>query len=112
VKSRTLTIHKLVQKEIRSEFVNTNLFVYDPQYLLLRWDETVFGTAAANGPIVRPNLIREGIWSSGEIMTGEDRRTQRNFCPSSTLSTTNPTESALAANPDLRHEMPAPNRLR
>jgi hypothetical protein len=62
---------------------------------------------AANGPIVR-----EWIWSSGGIiLTGENRRTRRRTCPSATLCTTNSTWTVLSANPGLRGEKPATNRL-
>jgi hypothetical protein len=44
-------------------------------------------------------------------MTGENRRTRRNTCPSATLSTTNPTWIDLGTNPGLRGERPATNDL-
>jgi hypothetical protein len=69
------------------------------------------GTAAANGPIVHPQMIslHEWIWSSGGmILTGENRRSRRKTCPSATLSTTNPTWTVLGTNPGLN---PATNSL-
>jgi hypothetical protein len=45
----------------------------------------------------------------GMILTGENRR--RKTCPSATLSTTNPTWIDPDANPGLRCERPATNRL-
>jgi hypothetical protein len=45
------------------------------------------------------------------MMTGENRRTRRKTYPSVTLSTTNPTWIDLGANPGLRGEKPATNRL-
>jgi hypothetical protein len=41
----------------------------------------------------------------------ENRRTRRKTCPSSTLSTTNPTWIDMGANPGLRGERPATNDL-
>jgi hypothetical protein len=45
------------------------------------------------------------------ILTGESRRTQRKICPSATLSTINPIWIYTGANPVLRGERPATNRL-
>jgi hypothetical protein len=69
-------------------------------------------TAATNGPIVLPSDYI-WVWGSGGMMilTGENRRTRRKTCPSATLSTTNPTWFDPAANPGLRGERPATNRL-
>jgi hypothetical protein len=51
---------------------------------------------ASNGPLGHPQIIHEWIWSSGGmILTGENRRTRRNSCPSATLSTTNTTWTYL-----------------
>jgi hypothetical protein len=47
----------------------------------------------------------------GMILTGKTRRTRRKTCPSATLSTTNPTSIDPGANPGLRGERPATNRL-
>jgi hypothetical protein len=47
----------------------------------------------------------------GIIMTGENRRTQRKTCRSAILSTTNPTWTEPGANPGIRGERPATNRL-
>jgi hypothetical protein len=47
----------------------------------------------------------------GMILTGENRRTRRETCPSATLSTTNPTWIDQGANPGLRGERPATNDL-
>jgi hypothetical protein len=47
----------------------------------------------------------------GIILTGENRRNGRKTCPSATLSTTNPTWNGPGANPGLRGEGPANNRL-
>jgi hypothetical protein len=44
-------------------------------------------------------------------LTGENRRTRGETCPSATLSTTNPTSTDLGSNPDLRGGRPAANRL-
>jgi hypothetical protein len=42
------------------------------------------GTAAANGPIIRPQMIHELILSSGGmILPWENRRTRRKTCPNS-----------------------------
>jgi hypothetical protein len=48
---------------------------------------------------------------SGMILAGECRRTRRETCPSSTLSTTNPTRTGSGANPGLRGKTPATNSL-
>jgi hypothetical protein len=45
------------------------------------------------------------------ILRGENRRTLRKTCPSATLSTTNPTKTALGVNPGFNGEKPATNRL-
>jgi hypothetical protein len=45
------------------------------------------------------------------LLTGENRRTPGKACPSATLFTTNPTWTALGANPGLRGEKPSTNRL-
>jgi hypothetical protein len=45
------------------------------------------------------------------ILTGENRRTWTESCPSVTLSITNPTWTNMDANPGLRGEKPAINRL-
>jgi hypothetical protein len=44
-------------------------------------------------------------------LTGENRRTRGNTCPSATLSTTNPTWTDPGSNPGLRGGRPAANRL-
>jgi hypothetical protein len=55
------------------------------------WD-CLCGTGPLTGPLSIPQTIYEWIWSSGGIiLTGENRRTRRETCPSATLSTTNPT---------------------
>jgi hypothetical protein len=45
------------------------------------------------------------------ILTGENRRSRRETCPSATSSTTNPTWSDRGANSGLRGEKPATNCL-
>jgi hypothetical protein len=47
----------------------------------------------------------------GMILTGETRSTRRKPCAGATLSTTNPTWIDTGANPDLRGDRPATNRL-
>ena len=44
-------------------------------------------------------------------LTGENRSSRRETCPSATLSTTNPTCTDPGSNPGLRVERPATNRL-
>jgi hypothetical protein len=44
-------------------------------------------------------------------LTGENRSTRGETCPSVTLSTTNPTWTDPGSNPGLRGERPAINRL-
>jgi hypothetical protein len=52
------------------------------------------------------------IWSiGGMILTGESRQAWRKACPNTTLSITNPAWTGLGANPGLRGEKPATNRL-
>jgi hypothetical protein len=46
----------------------------------------------------------------GTILTGESRRTRRKTCPSSALSTTNPTWIDTGVNPVLRCERSATNK--
>jgi hypothetical protein len=69
------------------------------------------GTAAANGPIVRPPnyacMNTEQRWND----TDREKPNNRKICPSATLSTTNPTWTSLCANPGLRGEKPATNRI-
>jgi hypothetical protein len=45
------------------------------------------------------------------ILAGENRRTQRKTCSSATLSATNPPWTNPGANPGIRIEKPATNRL-
>jgi hypothetical protein len=45
------------------------------------------------------------------ILTGEYRRTQRKSCPSTTLSTINPTWTALGVNLGVHDERPLTNHL-
>jgi hypothetical protein len=47
----------------------------------------------------------------GMILTGENRKTRRKTCPSAPFSNTNPTLIDPGANPGLRGERPATNRL-
>jgi hypothetical protein len=67
---------------------------------------------AAKGPIVRPPVdtwVNMGQrWNNTER---ENRRAQGNTCLGATLSTTNPTLTALGANPGHSGEKPAANRL-
>jgi hypothetical protein len=44
-------------------------------------------------------------------LTGENRSTRGEACPSATLSTTNPTWTDPVSNPGLRGERPATNSL-
>jgi hypothetical protein len=44
-------------------------------------------------------------------LTGKNRKTRRKTCPSATFFTTNPTWIDPGANPGLRGERPATNRL-
>jgi hypothetical protein len=70
------------------------------------------GTAAANGPTAPPpddtwvNMKQQ--WNDTDR---ENWRTRRKSYPSAILSTRNYTWTALAANPGLRDEKPATNRL-
>jgi hypothetical protein len=57
-------------------------------------------------------MMYEYIWSNnGMTVTGEKHRTWRKTCPSATLSTKNPTWTALGMNPGLRSEKPTINHL-
>jgi hypothetical protein len=80
--------------------------------LLLRWGETVCGTAACSGPFVHPtDDTRVNVEQQWNYTDRENRRTRRKTCPSATFSTTNPTFTALGTNPVLCGEKPATNRL-
>jgi hypothetical protein len=56
-------------------------------------------------------LITLMIYDGGMILTREIRRAQRKTCPSATSFTTNSTWIDTGANPGLRGERPATNRL-
>jgi hypothetical protein len=58
-----------------------------------------------------PRWYDFGEWRSNVVMAGENQRTQRETCPSATLSTTNPTCIDPGANPGLWGEraMARPN---
>jgi hypothetical protein len=63
-------------------------------------------------PLSILQTIHEWIWSSGGmILKWENRRLRRKTCPSDTLSTKNPTRTALGTNSGLHTEEPATNRL-
>jgi hypothetical protein len=63
-------------------------------------------------PLSSPQVIHKWIWSNGGmIWKDKNRRTRRKTCPSPTLSTTNPTWTALSTNPGLRGKKPATNRV-
>jgi hypothetical protein len=66
---------------------------------LLGWSETMsLEMWPLTGPLSTPQMIRERIWGSGGTMlTAENRRTRRKTCASATLSSTNPTRTALDA---------------
>jgi hypothetical protein len=64
------------------------------------------------GSIIHPQMIHTGTCSSdGVVLTGETRWSRSKTCPSATLSTTNPTCTALGANLDLRDEKSVINCL-
>jgi hypothetical protein len=81
-------------------------------FLLLRSDESVsVELRPLMGPLSISQMFREWIWSNGGmILTGENWRTRRGTCPSATFPT-NPTWTALGANPGLCGENPATNRV-
>jgi hypothetical protein len=58
-----------------------------------------------------PGRYEFGERQWNDILTGENRRTQRKTCPSATLSTTNHTWIDPGSNPSLRGERPATNDL-
>jgi len=66
-------------------------------------------------PLTDILFIPQMIYEYGERrwndIDRENRRTRRKTCPSATLSTTNPTWIDPGANPGLRGERPATNRL-
>jgi len=64
-----------------------------------------------NRPLVQPHIVVYMESHGGMILTGENRKTRRETCPSATLSTTNPTWTDPGANPGLSGERPATNRL-
>jgi hypothetical protein len=49
--------------------------------------------------------------NGGMILTGKNRRTRTETCPSATSSTTNPTWTYPEVNPSLRGDRPGTNRL-
>jgi hypothetical protein len=56
------------------------------------WDYAIMELQPLTSPLSIPQIIYDRIWSSGGmILTGENRRTRRKTCPSTTLFTTNPT---------------------
>jgi hypothetical protein len=76
------------------------------------WDYVSVELRPLTGTLSTLEMIHDWIWSSsGMIMAGENRRTQRETCPSATLSTTNPTWTNVGAYPHLRSAKPATNRL-
>jgi hypothetical protein len=82
------------------------VYCYDGVTLCLCW------TSAANRPIVLPPDECRWKWSiAGMILTGENQMTQRETCPSDTLSTTNFIWTALGVNPGLCDEKLAINCL-
>jgi hypothetical protein len=68
-------------------------------------------TALSNGQINHPPDNMSSESDGGMILIGENRRSRRKTCPSSTLSTTNPTWIDTGANLGLRCERPAINGL-
>jgi hypothetical protein len=78
----------------------------------MEWDYVSVELRPLTRPLSTPQMIHEWIWiSGGMIFIGENWRTRRKIHPSATLSTTNPTWTALGANPGLCGEKPATNRL-
>jgi hypothetical protein len=71
------------------------------------WDYVSVELRSLTDTLSNLQIIHEWTWSIGGIMlTGENRLALRKTCPSTTLSTTNPTWAALTANPGLRGEKP------
>jgi hypothetical protein len=70
------------------------------------------GTSATNWPIVPAPGDRWWTWNSrrNENWQAKPKYSEKT-CPSSTLSTTNPTWYDLGSNPDLHCRKPATNRL-
>jgi hypothetical protein len=59
-------------------------------------------------PLSIPQMIHEWIWNSdGMILTGENRRTRRQTCPSATSTTINPKRIDPGSNLGHRGEKPA-----
>jgi hypothetical protein len=81
--------------------------------MFLRWVQTMsYVELQSLRHTAQPQMIHECIWSGGgKILTGKKRGTWRETCPSATLSTRNPTWTVLGANPGLREEELATNRL-
>jgi hypothetical protein len=74
--------------------------------VLLWWGDTVSVELGSQ------RVIHKWIWSSGGmILTGRNRRTRRETCPSATLSSTNSTWTDLSTNPRLCSEKPAASHL-
>lgn len=77
-------------------------------YYYIMWSDYVsLELWRLRGPLCIPQMI---LSSFGMILTGENQMTRGGACPNATLSTTDTTWTALAANRGLRGEKPAPKR--
>jgi hypothetical protein len=97
--------HSTTQAEVTSGQISTS-------FVIMRWDYFFCETAAANGPTVHPpDDTRVNMDWRWNYTDRGNRTTRRKTCPSATLSTSNPTSTALGTKPGLRDEKPATNRL-
>jgi hypothetical protein len=76
-----------------------------------RSDKTVSELRPPTGPLLIPRRYMSMESHGGTILTGGNRRTRRETCPSVSLFTTNATWTDTGANSDLRGERPATDRL-
>jgi len=94
-------LDKNVSKYKRSPIFETALFFLEGTQAFARlsfWQEQL--------------VDEKWVWSIDRVtMTGEDRSTWREMCPTSNLSTTILTWTDMELNPGLQGERPATNRL-
>jgi hypothetical protein len=96
-----------VQQNLLCLCPEKSVILWYPLIDWFRWGETTSLNSAANGHIVHTPDDMSLDSDGGMILTGENRRTRRKPCPSSTLSTTDPAWIDPGANPGLHCERPA-----
>jgi hypothetical protein len=80
-------------------------------FMLMWWETISLNCGRQRACCWSPHMMYNLIMGShvGMILTGENRRNQRETRPSATFSTTNPTWIDPGAKPDLHGERPAAN---